>query len=109
MLLEGSHNCYWFCRPFENVFDFETLSTHSGLVCQGLGGSPDEEYRTSSTFLPPDSQFMSAKVDDITVLTGNVVIAETILKPIPRAASAGLVDLSVDTTAGTRCGASKQQ
>jgi hypothetical protein len=45
----------------------------------------------------------AGKVDDITVLTGNVVIAETILKPIPRAASAGLVD----TTAGTRCGASK--
>ncbi|CAM6029173.1 unnamed protein product [Sphagnum balticum] len=49
----------------------------------------------------------AGKVDDITVLTGNVAIAETILKPIPRAASAGLVDLSVDTTAGTRCGASK--
>jgi hypothetical protein len=30
----------------------------------------------------------AAKVDGITVLTGNVVIAETILKPIPRAASA---------------------
>jgi hypothetical protein len=34
MLLEGSHNCYRFCRPFENVFDLETLSTHSGLVCR---------------------------------------------------------------------------
>ncbi len=33
----------------------------------------------------------AAKVDDITVLTGNVVIAETILKPIPRAWSAWLV------------------
>jgi hypothetical protein len=49
----------------------------------------------------------TGKVDDITVLTGNVVIAETILKRIPRPASAGLVDLSVDSTAGTRCGASK--
>jgi hypothetical protein len=30
----------------------------------------------------------AGKVDDIAVLMGNVVIAEAILKPIPRAASA---------------------
>jgi hypothetical protein len=51
----------------------------------------------------------SGKVGDIAVLMGNVVIAEAILKPIPRAASACLVDSSLDTTAATRCGASKQQ